>query len=138
MPRQQERVARTLCIRTQSAPTYLFSDPWWIFTTINLFWNVKSRYDFQVLEILRISPRFVVLLSAMCLSIVFLLLDILSVTSILRSVLPTGINPFWKVSKANQLAASPRRIIPCSLTPVVDFSELRVRELLIALPRGDV
>lgn len=47
---------------------------------------------------LRISPRFVVLLAAMCLSIAFLLLDILSVVSVLRSALPTGINPFWKVS----------------------------------------
>jgi hypothetical protein len=61
---------------------------------------VKTRYEFGLLEMLRISPRFVVLLAAMCLSIAFLLLDILSVTSVLRSALPTGINPFWKVRPA--------------------------------------
>ena len=58
---------------------------------------MKSRYEFSIVEMLRISPRFVVLLAAMCLSIAFLLLDILSVISVLQSAMPTGINPFWKV-----------------------------------------
>ena len=78
--------------------TVFSRDPWWVFTTVNLFWNVKSRYGFSVFEVLRISPRLAILMSAMCLSICFLVVDILSVTSVLKSVLPTGINPFWRVS----------------------------------------
>jgi hypothetical protein len=75
----------------------LCRDPWWIFTTISLFWNIKNRYDFGFVEIIRISPRFGVMLGAMCLSIAFLILDILSVTGVISSGLPVGVNPFWKV-----------------------------------------
>ena len=45
-----------------------------------------------------ISPRFAVMLGAMILSIIFLILDICSVTAAFQSVLPVGINPFWKLS----------------------------------------
>jgi len=72
------------------------SDPWWIFTTINLFWNIKRRYDFGFAELIRVSPRFGVLLLSMCLSIGFIIVDILSVTPVLSVGLPDGINPFWK------------------------------------------
>lgn len=69
------------------------SDPWWIFTAINLFWNIKYRYEFKPLEIIRISPRFGLLLLSMSLSIIFITIDLLSVTP----VIPIGyINPFWK------------------------------------------
>jgi hypothetical protein len=69
------------------------SDPWWIFTAINLFWNIKYRYEFKPLEIIRISPRFGLLLLSMSLSIIFITVDLLSVTP----VIPIGyINPFWK------------------------------------------
>src|SRR5215469_9988338 len=71
-------------------------DPWWIFTTINLFWNIKRRYDFGFVELIRVSPRFGVLLLSMCLSIGFIVVDILSVTPVLSVGLPDGINPFWK------------------------------------------
>ncbi|KAH6949104.1 hypothetical protein DER45DRAFT_513373 [Fusarium avenaceum] len=68
-------------------------DPWWIFTAINLFWNIKYRYEFKPLEIIRISPRFGLLLLSMSLSIIFITIDLLSVTP----VIPIGyINPFWK------------------------------------------
>ncbi|GKU10216.1 hypothetical protein FLAG1_12134, partial [Fusarium langsethiae] len=68
-------------------------DPWWIFTAINLFWNIKYRYEFKPLEIIRISPRFDLLLLSMSLSIIFITVDLLSVTP----VIPIGyINPFWK------------------------------------------
>ncbi|KAF5252598.1 hypothetical protein FANTH_2492 [Fusarium anthophilum] len=68
-------------------------DPWWIFTAINLFWNIKYRYEFKPLEIIRISPRFGLLLLSMSLSIIFIIVDLLSVTP----VIPIGvINPFWK------------------------------------------
>lgn len=76
----------------------LFRDPWWIFTTINLFWNIKRRYDFALFELIRVSPRFGVLLGAMTLSVSFIVVDILSVTGVLGSGLPDGINPFWKLA----------------------------------------
>lgn len=38
------------------------------------------------------------MLVAMALSIVFVLLDILSVTEILSDALPVGVNPFWKLA----------------------------------------
>ena len=77
----------------------LFRDPWWIFTVCSLLWNIKTRYEFGYLEMIRIAPRFGVLLGAMILSITFLLLDILSVTQVLHgSGLPDGLNPFWKLA----------------------------------------
>lgn len=63
-----------------------------------LIYNIKSRYDLSLTQIIRISPRFAVMLGAMMLSIIFILLDILSVTSVLSGSLPVGINPFWKLS----------------------------------------
>ena len=38
------------------------------------------------------------MLGAMVLSIIFIVLDVLSVTSVLKNSLPVGINPFWKLS----------------------------------------
>jgi hypothetical protein len=75
---------------------YIHRDPWWIFTTINLFWNIKCRYDFGVVELIRVSPRFGILLLSMSLSVGFIIVDILSVTPVLTVGLPNGINPFWK------------------------------------------
>lgn len=74
----------------------LFRDPWWIFTTLNLFYNIKRRYEFGFLELIRTSPRFGILLLSMCLSVGFIIVDILSVTPVLSVGLPDGINPFWK------------------------------------------
>ena len=74
------------------------SDPWWIFTTVALFYNIKTRYELTVPQILRISPRFAIMLVAMLLSVGFIILDILSVTSALKSALPDGLNPFWKLA----------------------------------------
>ena len=76
----------------------LCRDPWWIFTTISLFYNIKTRYELSISQIIRISPRFAVMLLAMLLSIAFIILDILSVTNALKSSLPVGINPFWKMA----------------------------------------
>lgn len=69
------------------------SDPWWIFTALNLFWNIKYRYEFKYLELIRISPRFAVLLLSMTLSIIFIIIDLFAVTSVLHI---GYINPFWK------------------------------------------
>jgi hypothetical protein len=74
------------------------SDPWWIFTTIALFYNIKIRYELTVPQICRISPRFAIMLVAMLISVGFIILDICSVTSALKSALPDGLNPFWKLA----------------------------------------
>lgn len=76
----------------------LCRDPWWILTTVTLFYNIKVRYDLRIIDIIRISPRFGIMMGAMVLSIAFIILDVCSVTDAFKSVLPIGINPFWKLS----------------------------------------
>lgn len=76
----------------------LCRDPWWILTTIYLFWVIKTQYEMTIKEIIRISPRFGIMLLAMLLSIVFIVLDICTVTGALRLSGTTGINPFWKLA----------------------------------------
>lgn len=76
----------------------LCRDPWWIVAAVFLMYNIKTKYDLSLLQIVRISPRFAVMLGAMLLSIIFIILDVLSVTDAFQSVLPVGINPFWKLS----------------------------------------
>ncbi|KIY01738.1 uncharacterized protein Z520_01876 [Fonsecaea multimorphosa CBS 102226] len=76
----------------------LCRDPWWILAACLLIYNIKTKYDLTLTQIVRISPRFAVMLGAMVLSICFIILDVLSVTSALKSALPVGINPFWKLS----------------------------------------
>lgn len=76
----------------------LCRDPWWIAAALFLMYNIKTKYDLSLAQICSISPRFAVMLLAMTLSIIFIILDVCSVTDALSSVLPTGINPFWKLS----------------------------------------
>ena len=76
----------------------LCRDPWWIATTVFLIYNIKTKYDLTLPQIIKISPRFAVMMGAMVLSIIFIVLDVLSVTSVLKNSLPVGINPFWKLS----------------------------------------
>ncbi|KAF2103425.1 hypothetical protein NA57DRAFT_33219 [Rhizodiscina lignyota] len=77
----------------------VFRDPWWIFTTVSLFWNIKVRYELGIIEIIRLSPRFGVLLAAMLLSVCFIVVDIVAVTGVFNNnALPDGINPFWKLA----------------------------------------
>ena len=76
----------------------LCRDPWWILTTLYLFWVIKTQYEMTVKEIVRISPRFAVMLFAMILSIIFIILDIFSVTQVIQLSGRTGINPFWKLA----------------------------------------
>jgi hypothetical protein len=76
----------------------VLSDPWWVLAAVLLVWNIKSKYDLTLTQIVRISPRFAVMLGAMLLSICFIVLDVLSVTDVLAHSLPVGINPFWKLS----------------------------------------
>lgn len=74
-------------------------DPWWIFTTISLFYTIKREYDFELLELVRVSPRFGLMLLSMCLSIAFMVVDTCAVLGAFKSVLPKGLEPFWKVSR---------------------------------------
>ncbi|KAI4621454.1 uncharacterized protein J4E87_006671 [Alternaria ethzedia] len=74
----------------------LCRDPWWILTTIYLFWVIKTQYELSLKEIVRISPRFGIMLLSMLLSIVFIVLDISTVTEAIKLPGATGINPFWK------------------------------------------
>jgi len=76
----------------------LCRDPWWIFTTVFLFWVIKTQYEMTVKDIVRISPRFGIMLLAMLLSIIFIVLDILTVTNAWKLTGATGINPFWKLA----------------------------------------
>jgi hypothetical protein len=50
------------------------------------------------MELIKISPRFGILLLAMTLSLAFIILDCLAVTSIIKHTLPDGLNPFWKLA----------------------------------------
>jgi hypothetical protein len=63
-----------------------------------LLWTIKTQYDLTANEILRISPRFGIMLGAMFISIIFIILDVCSVTGAFSSTLPVGINPFWKLA----------------------------------------
>jgi hypothetical protein len=66
---------------------------------VNLLWNIKSRYEFGYFELMRVSPRFGVLLGSMLLSVAFIIVDILAVTRVIPTTgLPNGINPFWKLA----------------------------------------
>jgi hypothetical protein len=76
----------------------LCRDPWWIFTTVYLCWVIKTQYEMSLKEIIRISPRFGIMLLSMNLSIIFIILDILTVTGALKLAGTTGINPFWKLA----------------------------------------
>ena len=80
------------------------SDPWWIFTSLQLFLVIKNNYDLTILQLLRASPRFGILLFCMLVSIVFLVTDIV-ITA--RVSTQSGINPYWRVSLfSNYLCSS--------------------------------
>ncbi|KAF2101252.1 hypothetical protein NA57DRAFT_72694 [Rhizodiscina lignyota] len=66
-------------------------DPWWVFTVVTLLYNIQRRYELSMKDIIRVSPRFAVLLMSMCISLIFTILDILSVTSVIASDLTVGL-----------------------------------------------
>ncbi|KAK5065212.1 hypothetical protein LTR84_001049 [Exophiala bonariae] len=75
----------------------LFRDPWWVFTCVTLFHVIRKCYGTGVFELIKRSPRFGILLVAICLSLIFTGLDI--VASIHNFIGSTdGINPWWKLS----------------------------------------
>ncbi|KAL2870434.1 uncharacterized protein BJX67DRAFT_283465 [Aspergillus lucknowensis] len=77
----------------------LFRDPWWVFTTCSLFYTIKREYNFGIVELVSVSPRFGIMLASMCLSLAFVVVDACSVLGVFDSAsLPSGIQPFWKLS----------------------------------------
>ncbi|KAL1597733.1 hypothetical protein SLS60_008219 [Paraconiothyrium brasiliense] len=76
----------------------LCRDPWWLFSSSVLFWKIKTQYEMKLKEIVVISPRFGIMMLAAVLSVIFFVLDIISATNTLDLGLPSGINPFWKIS----------------------------------------
>ncbi|PVH67944.1 hypothetical protein DL98DRAFT_387996, partial [Cadophora sp. DSE1049] len=75
----------------------LMRDPWWIFSCFTLFHVIRKGYSLKFFKLVGRSPRFVVMLIAIFLAIIFTIMDILSsVTSRLRGT--DGINPYWKLA----------------------------------------
>jgi hypothetical protein len=75
----------------------LFRDPWWIFTNIILLHVIRKTYGTSVFHLIGQSPRLGILLAAVCLAIIFTIMDILA--SILTGLSTVdGINPYWKLS----------------------------------------
>ena len=72
----------------------IFREPWWIFTTCYLVYIIHRCYDFSLFQLVRLSPRFCMLMVAMALSIGFIIADI--VDTAINSAYG-GRNPFWKV-----------------------------------------
>lgn len=70
-----------------------------MYSTCCLLYNIRTRYDFGLLQLIYISPRFAIVIISMVLSIIFTVIDLLAVTDTLKSILPIGgINPFWKLA----------------------------------------
>lgn len=106
----------------------LFRDPWWVFTVCSLFWNIKNKYEFGIVELIRVSPRFGILLGAMLMSVAFMIVDICSVTQAIPSHgLPDGINPFWKFSYifkclTDTIVRTSWALSTLRMTPLTSFS----------------
>ena len=74
----------------------LARDPWWIFTTVFLFYKIKAGYDFTLLTLFKSSPRFGIMSICMILSIGFMLGDVIVTAESLT--IAKGINPYWRLS----------------------------------------
>lgn len=75
----------------------LFRDPWWVFTCLVLYYVVSRVYGTGAFELTKRSPRFGILMCAICLSLIFTAIDIAaSIHNFIGSV--DGINPWWKLS----------------------------------------
>ncbi|CAF9913211.1 MAG: hypothetical protein GOMPHAMPRED_007827 [Gomphillus americanus] len=74
----------------------LARDPWWIFTTVFLFYKIKVGYEFTVRNLFKASPRFGIMTICMVFSIAFLLADVIVTAASLT--LDAGINPWWRLA----------------------------------------
>lgn len=78
---------------------FLCREPWWLFTTGYLIYIIKRAYDCSIIHLVRTSGKFLVLLVAMALSIVFIVADFIVV--IVVDTPCRGKNPIWKVGAKN-------------------------------------
>ncbi|RDH27292.1 hypothetical protein BDQ94DRAFT_163755 [Aspergillus welwitschiae] len=76
----------------------LFRDPWWIFTTCFLLYIIQRGYGCSLVQLIRISPRFGVMLMFMVISIVFAVVDMCATRVENRLGCPPGMEPFWKLA----------------------------------------
>ncbi|KAK8097207.1 uncharacterized protein PG998_005429 [Apiospora kogelbergensis] len=76
----------------------LFRDPWWVIACILLIHNIRKRYEMRYSHVLMASAKFTVMLAAMFISIVFIVVDILSVTDAFKNFAAVGLNPWWKLA----------------------------------------
>jgi hypothetical protein len=74
----------------------LAREPWWLFTTCWLIYKIKSNYQLSVKELLKLSPRFGVMILCMLLSLAFVTVDIVVTADHVYS--DEGVNPYWRVS----------------------------------------
>jgi hypothetical protein len=65
-------------------------DPWWVFTCLVLFHVVRKCYGTGVIELVKRSPRFGILLLAIFLSTVFTICDIIASATPLITVSKGG------------------------------------------------
>lgn len=77
----------------------LCREPWWWFTAVYLIVIIKRSYSCDVFDLVRTSGRFVVLLLAMVVSIIFVVTDVVTVLAVSSPC--AGENPFWKVSTSS-------------------------------------
>ncbi|KAI2843632.1 hypothetical protein CBS11350_5121 [Aspergillus niger] len=73
-------------------------DPWWIFTTCFLLYIIQRGYGCSLMQLIRISPRFGVMLLFMVISVVFAVVDMYAIRVENRLGYPPGMEPFWKMS----------------------------------------
>ncbi|KAK6855070.1 hypothetical protein PG990_008640 [Apiospora arundinis] len=76
----------------------LFRDPWWVIACVLLIHNIRKRYEMKYSHVLMASAKFTVMLAAMFISIVFIVVDILSVTDAFKNFAAVGLNPWWKLA----------------------------------------
>lgn len=74
---------------------FLCREPWWLFTTGYLIYIIKRAYDCSIVELVRTSGKFLILLLSMALSIGFVVADVVIVMVIDTPC--RGKNPVWKV-----------------------------------------
>ncbi|KPI36292.1 uncharacterized protein AB675_7337 [Cyphellophora attinorum] len=75
-----------------------YRDPWWLFSTLALFYVLRKCYGSSVFTLIGKSPRLGILLVAMCLAMVFTLMDILATTVPGVNHGIDGINVYWKLA----------------------------------------
>lgn len=73
----------------------LARDPWWVFTTIKLVLAINDNYEFTIPKLVRISPRFGVMLLCLFVSIVFVVVDVVFMILVSKR---GGLNPFWRLA----------------------------------------